>query len=64
MRKGAQLRKCYYCGKRLFWIIPDKCEFGLFYTATIEQIEPSTVVKGRYCCIECAEKIKESEEHK
>ena len=58
MVKGAKLRKCWKCGKHIFWIIPDGEILGL-PMAKDKKITDWVLRKNKYWCAECWAKEQE-----
>ena len=54
MKKGSKLRKCWKCGKPLFWLIPkDKQMSPLFVECDTKKINPMVGRNGKYWCVDC-----------
>ena len=57
MKKGSKLRKCWKCGKPLFWLIPkDKQISSLFVEVDYKGINPCVNKNGHYWCVDCSKK--------
>ena len=58
MVKGSQLRKCSVCGKKLFWLVPEKDYFGMT-EYRVKKINEFSARTHKYMCLDCEKKVSE-----